>query len=336
VEPLCRALDDPGFWVRLQAILALGKLGPKLVPAEKLRPLCDDPKEPVALDAATVLLIFGESDMEERLRQMLSDADYHLPKHFAAVAEKLRSPALTPLLLSLLDHEAAAARMRAAQAVGRLKLAEGADRLIGLLSDSDQPTRAAAAQALGELGDHRAVGELERLARTGTGQLRVASVGALGKFGSGAVLVTLRRALVDDDPTVRLAAVQALAHVKGEEAVLLLRSVYTDREEAASVRAHAAVSAARLDDYRAVVELNSEAQNEDYYVRVWAAWGLGEAAGRAQLFALVNLLADKDEMVRPVAAGALFKLSNRLEPAQSSGTSGSSFDVPQDGEPVEP
>jgi HEAT repeat protein len=182
-----------------------------------------------------------------------------------------------------------------------------------LLSDSDLPVRAGAAQALGDLGENQAVGELERLAATGAGQLKVAAIVALGKFGSTAVLGPLRRALADTDPGIRIAAAQALGSIHGEEVIPLLQEVYTNRDEVVSVRAQAAVSAARLGDPRAVVQLNTDAQHEDYYVRVWAAWGLGEVGTRAQLFTLVNLLIDQDEMVRPVSAGALLKLSNRLE-----------------------
>jgi len=320
VEPLSKALDDPFFWVRLQAVLGLGRLNPELLPVERLRPLCDDPSPPVAMDAAAVLYAHGEKDMKERLLKAFSDPDYHLARHFAVVAETLKAPPLNELLLGLLEHRSPAVRMRAAQAVGRLGLTQAVSRLMGLLSDPEVPVRAAAVQALGEVGYHRAVGELERLAGTGEGQLKVAAVTALGKLGNPAVLATLRRALVDEDPTVRLAAAQALGHIKGEEVIPLLQNVYTNRQETASVRAHAAVSAARLGDYPAVVQLNTDAQDKDYYVRVWAAWGLGEVGERAQLFTLVNMLADEDEMVRPVSAGALLKLSNRLEEAETGGS----------------
>ena len=312
-EPLSEVLDDPFFWVRMQAVLGLGRLEAGLAPADRLRPLAQDPSPPVALAAAAVLYANGETDQKAPLLEATTGSDDRLARLLVLMAETLKAPPLSELVLGLLEHESPAVRMRAAQAVGRLKLTQASGQLMGLLSDADVSVRAAAAQALGELGYRQAAGELERLATTGEGQLKVAAVTALGKLGSPAVLVTLRRVLMDDDPTVRLAAVQALGYIKAEEVVPLLRTVYTDQKETASVRAHAAVSAARLGDYRAVVQLNTDAQHQDYYVRVWAAWGLGEVGRRAQLFTLVNLLSDEDEMVRPVSAGALLKMSNRLE-----------------------
>ncbi len=317
VEPLSEALDDPFLWVRLQAVLGLGRLRPELIPKDKIRPLCDDPSPVVALDAVAVLVAHGEENLGPRLREMLTGNDPYLGRHFAVVAEVLKASALEDPLMSLLENDIAPVRMRAAQALGRLKVTRSFSRLMGLLSDSDLPVRAAAAQALGELGNHQAAGELERLAATSTGPLKVAAVSALGKFDSAAMLVALRRALLDDDSAVRLAAAQSLGHIKNEQVIPLLQAVYTSREETASVRAHAAVSAARLGDYRAVVQLNTDARDEEPYVRMWAAWGLGEVGRQAQLFTVVNLLVDQDEMVRSVSARAALKLSNRLEKAES-------------------
>lgn len=317
VEPLCRALDDSFVWVRLQAVLGLGQLSRDRASQELIRPLCNDPSPVVALDAVAVLVAHGEEDLGPRLREMLTGNDPYMGRHFAVVAEVLKAPALEDPLMSLLENDIATVRTRAAQALGRLKVTRSFSRLMGLLSDSDLSVRAAAAQALGELGNHQAAGELERLAATSTGQLKVAAVSALGKFDSAAMLVALRRALLDDDSAVRLAAAQSLGHIKNEQVIPLLQAVYTSREEAASVRAHAAVSAARLGDYRAVVQLNTDARDEEPYVRVWAVWGLGEVGQRAQLFTVVNLLVDQDEMVRPVSARAALKLSNRLEKAES-------------------
>lgn len=323
VEPLTKAADDPFLWVRLQAVLGLGRLGPDVVPRARLRPLLNDPSPPVALDAAAVLYASGELDMKPRLEEMLASPDPHLAGHFAAAATVLKSPALNELLARLLTHKDATVRMRAAEAVGSLKVPGTSAALITLLSDSDVSVRAAAAQALGELGETKALADLERLAATGAGPLKIAAIGALGKFGSTGVLGPLRRALTDTDPSIRLAAAQALGDIHAEEVVPLLQEVYANREEVVSVRAHAAVSAARLGDPKAVVQLNTDAQDQDYYTRVWAAWGLGEVGTRAQLFTLVNLLADTDEMVRPVGAGAVLKLSNRLEKEEGARAAGS-------------
>jgi HEAT repeat protein len=323
-EALTKALDDPFLWVRVQAVLGLGQLEPKLAPRERLRTLLNDPSPPVALDAAAVLYALGEQDMKARLQEMLSSPDPHLVQHFALTAELLKFPALNEFLPGLLTHKDPMVRAQAVRAVAVLKVPGTAPALMALLSDSDLGVRAAAAQALGELGEAQAVSELERLAATGAGQLKVAAVAALGRFASTAVLAPLRRALSDTDPTVRLAAAQALGSIPGEEVITVLQAVYTNQDEVVAVRARAAASAARLGDSRALVQLNTDAQSQDNYVKVWGAWGLGEVGTRAQLFTLVNLLVDPDEMVRPVSAGAVLKLSNRLEKEESAPTPGPS------------
>jgi len=316
VEPLTKALDDQFFWARSQAIVALGKLGPNLAPKAELRPLVDDPSPLVALVAAEVLLALGDAGMAGRVETMLDIPDPHLASYFSLVAQALGSEATVPVLLKLLAHQSGQVRAKAALTLGHLGVTEAFEPLMELLRDREIPVRAAAATALGDLGDPRASGELVRLASTSTGPLKLAAVSALGKFESPAVLVTLRRALLDDNSDVRLAAAQALGHIRHKDVIPLLRTVYEDRDEGIAVRVNAAVSAARLDDSAAVVQLNSEAQaQEDAHTRLWAAWGLGEVGGRGQLFTLVSLLSDSDTMVPPVAAGALLKLSNRLEEA---------------------
>jgi HEAT repeat protein len=324
VEPLTRATDDPFLWVRVEAVLGLGRLEPRLVPRERLRKLLNDPSPPVPMDAAAVLYALGEQDMQPHLQEMLSAQDPYLLQHFTLVAQVLKSPAFNQLLPSLLTHKDATVRVKAVRAVGHLKVPGTSTTLLGLLSDSDLSVRAAAAQALGELADGQAVAELERLAATGTTPLKVAAVEALGNFGSTGVLGPLRKALTDTEPAVRLAAVEALGSIHGEEVISLLEQVYGNQQEAVSVRAHAAASAARLGDSKAIVQLDTDASDQDYYTRVWSAWGLGEVGTRAQLLTLVNLLMDLDEMVRPVSAAALLKLSNRLEKEEATRTPGSS------------
>ena len=63
------------------------------------------------------------------------------------------APALTPDLTKLLTDSEARIRRRAALAVGRVGLAEGAAALQPLLSDADPEVRQMAAFALGLLAD---------------------------------------------------------------------------------------------------------------------------------------------------------------------------------------
>jgi HEAT repeat protein len=245
---------------------------------------------------------------------MLSVPDPHLSTHFALIARELHVDQAVPLLLDLLGNSSGQVRASAAQALGELKADSAYDPLVELLNDREVSVRAAAASALGDLGDPRVARDLERLAATGVGPLRLAAIGALGKLGNTAVLVTLRKALNDDDMDVRLAAAVALGHIHHKDVIPLLQDVYRNQEESVVVRVYACVSAAGLGDPGAANQLNADAQGaETPHDRVWAAWGLGEAGGRNQLIPLVNMLTDKDEMVRPVAAGAALKLSNRLE-----------------------
>jgi HEAT repeat protein len=321
VEPLVRALDDQFFWVRTQAIVALGKLGPALVPTDRLRPLTDDPLPLVAMVAAETLLACGQQEMVPKLEAMLEVPEPHLSSHFALVAQELEIQAAAPILLKLLNHESGQVRASAAEALGRLKAESAYDPLVKLLNDREVAVRASAASALGDLGDARIAQELERLAATGMGPLKLAAISGLGKLGNAAVLVTLRGALNDDDMDIRLAAAVALGYIDHKDVIPLLQNVYNNQDESIAVRVYAAVSAARLGDAGAVSQLNTQAQgSETAHDRVWAAWGLGETGGRSHLFPLVNLLANDDEMVRPVAAAAVLKLTNRLEAEASAGS----------------
>jgi len=102
-------------------------------------------------------------------------------------------------------------RYFACQALGRLKDAEAADDIAGLLDDNAGQVRVAVVEALAILQGVRAMDALHQAAAIGDPDVKRAALVGLGHVKDVSSLRVLRQALLGADPATRLVAVSALA-----------------------------------------------------------------------------------------------------------------------------
>ena len=170
---------------RVEAIRALGKIGPETIP-----PL--------------VQMLQSEN-------LSLAAAACHALGTLGSAAE----PAV-PALRNMIHRPEAVLRLAAVESLGEIgSPAKGAvPDLIGLLHDKDRPLRFAAAQALGRMGPP-AIRSLENALRDKDGTVRDLAAYALGEMGpdASAARTALSDALADEHDAVRRRAEWALERI---------------------------------------------------------------------------------------------------------------------------
>ena len=199
---------------------------------------------------------------------------------------------VAPDLTTLLTDADPRIRRRAALAIGRVGLAEGAATVHPLLADADAEVRQMAAFALGLLADKAAIPALTRALQDADPRVRgraaealglvgdTASAAAVGEMVSGYIKQGAIASLAPDDEgwpkspeadAVRL-GLFALVRQKGYEP---LASAVTDQSGRISTWWPVAYALQRINDRRAIPALQELARSPGRYTRAFAARGLG-------------------------------------------------------------
>jgi HEAT repeat protein len=192
-----RALDDRNADVRLSAAMALAEMG-RAPPAatlvdklslgrqensmlvvglfeqlaaarpEEIRGLIEDPSSPGSVKAAAIeaLSASGDYSLVPLITALALRADpmsVELPRYLRSLGE-FAHPAGAPAVEAALSSPAWWVRAAAAEAAGRIGMANSAERLALLLDDTDWWVRFRAGEALAALGDagRRLLGETAR------------------------------------------------------------------------------------------------------------------------------------------------------------------------------
>ena len=238
-------------------------------------------------------------------------------------------PPPPPDLIRMLSDGEARIRRRAALAIGRVALAEGAQPLVAVLADTDPEVRQVSAFALGLIGDKSAREPLVRALADPSPLVQGSAAEALGLIGDTA----------DADAVGRMVAqiVQspALAQPPAEE-----DDVRRDTPSAAArlgiyalvrLKAYPQLAAAvldgsgqprvrwwpvayalqRLEDARALPALLTLAKDQNAYTRAFAVKGLGTLKDAAALPVLMPLLTSGDRSVLIETVRALGRIGDR-------------------------
>lgn len=220
-------------------------------------------------------------------------------------------------------------RRRAALAIGRVGLAEGAAAVKPLLSDADAEVRQMAAFALGLLADKGSVTELTAALQDADPRVRgraAEALGLIGDTGSAAAVGQMVGAYIKagaiasmapDDETwgkspeadaVRL-GLFALVRQKGYEP---LAAAVQDGSGRVSGWWPVAYALRRINDPRALPLLRQLAATPGRYTRAFAATGLGTLKDTASVPLLTTMLqgANGDTAITVAAIGALGRIGS--------------------------
>ena len=231
-------------------------------------------------------------------------------------------PAATADLAAIVRDPDAGVRRRAALAIGRVGLAEGATILAGVLDDADENVRATAAFALGLLGRRDSVEPLTALLKDSSPIARAGAIQALGLVGDPAAASAIAEASagcgallapVDPDseadpgPEVEACrqALYALVRLKSFDA---LARVALDAQGAPVSRWWpVAFALQRIGDKRAAPALEALLPTPGIYTASFALRGLAAAGDRQIVPTALAIVAreDADVKLRVAAVRAL-------------------------------
>jgi HEAT repeat protein len=163
LEPLLAALQDRLPTIRIAALSALGRLrDPRAI--EPVIAMLDDPDSKVRTSVAAALKKFGKAahvPMLEAYRRGTARARFVL----ASALGRIKSPAISELLIAALDDPQVEIRMEAARVLGVRKDRRAVPRLLQSVAEGG-PYQSFYIRMLGEIGDPRAFDLLQTLIST--------------------------------------------------------------------------------------------------------------------------------------------------------------------------
>jgi HEAT repeat protein len=160
LEPLLGALKDRLPTIRIAALSALGRLRDRRA-IDPVIAMLDDPDSKVRTSAAAALKKFGKAahaPMLEAYRGGSTGARFAL---LGALA-RIKSPAISELLIAALDDSEVGIRIEAARVLGVRKDRRAVDRLLQAVAEGG-PYQFFYIQTLGQIGDPRAFEPLQDL-----------------------------------------------------------------------------------------------------------------------------------------------------------------------------
>ena len=231
---------------------------------------------------------------------------------------------MTPDLTALAADSEPRIRRRAALAIGRVGLAEGAASLQPLLADADPEVRQMAAFALGLLADKNAVPALTAALQDADARVRgraAEALGLIGDSGSAAAVGQMVSAYVKQGAIASLGPDEEVAKTPEADAVRLglfalvrqkgyepLAAAVRDQSGAVATWWPVAYALQRIADPRALPALKQPARSPGVYTRAFAARGMGGAKDASAIPDLRRMLDEARGNV-PVTVSAIRALA---------------------------
>jgi HEAT repeat protein len=216
---------------------------------------------------------------------------------------KTGRPAVDPLIAALKDGDYSV-REAAADTLGQIGDARGAEPLIAALKDGTSSVRTAAAGALVKIGRAAVEPLIAVLVDSVSNDLRECAAALLGNIGDSRAVEWLVLALGDSHWGVHQRAVNALGKIGAPAVELLIATLSDSKMLARSGAVNALVTIGRP-----VVEpLIAALTNVDSQVRSSAAEALGRIGDARAIAPLLAALKDGDLRMRKTAADALVKI----------------------------
>ena len=333
------ALDDGEEAVRSRAAVALERIGAL---GRRIEDLASDDRGKVAR-ASSTLVRAGRAGLLELLQAALEHRNMRVRSRMCGVLGEVGDERVVDSLAALLVDPMWPVRVRAVEAIARLRPPGGTSRLLPLLKDSEETVRVATVDAIKALGvpdsdDEiativtlfsegnaavrvsviEAVGErpdeqVDRLLAQGLAdsnvEVRLRATRAVAKRGDKRFTEALIQRLGDTETRVRSAAVDGLGRIGSEEA---LRAVVGSLSTADRDFREALTSVMARLGPEEVMKLAATASVEN---RLACVWALGKTADPEAIGPLERMGRDKDFSVRAAVAGAVGKLPGQRSEA---------------------
>ncbi|MCD6378941.1 peptidylprolyl isomerase, partial [bacterium] len=193
-------------------------------------------------------------------------------------------------------------KMRALEALGRIKPENGLQLITPFLTNFHASLRAQAALALAQLGNSKAGTKLVNSLLDPDPQVVSCAAYALGRLEckkfSEDILLLLRQ----NNPEIKLRSTEALGRLKYERAIPAISKLLTNSDRMISIKAAEALS--RISNKNCIEPLEDLLNSSDSYLKTVALGGLGAISDDNSFSEIIELLDDNSEMVRIAALKA--------------------------------
>jgi HEAT repeat protein len=208
-------------------------LGKEAEVARRLEELSDRVSEAERLrNIALALVALKQSSGEATLTRMLDSRDPGTRMYAAQGLGQLRSRAVMPKLITLLNDKVPAVRREAARAVGRMHEKTAAAALLDAAKAESEPeARAAQLVAVGQVGGKKQVKALEEiLAEAPSERTRRAAAHALCSLGEPAGFAYAKKMLASDDELDRYDALKLFEDSSAQDAAQVLEPLLAGKD----------------------------------------------------------------------------------------------------------
>jgi len=287
IGPLCRALTDPEWTVRISVVEALAMTeDPKGI--EALVEMLKDAIPAVAQSAAKALVKYGPLAMNSVAR-ILTEREAHAREYAIRALGQIADERVIPALSVVLDDAEPSVRITLATTLGEIGEARALPVLCQLLQDPSPAVVQATITAIEQVGlpanpqeqaiyavakrdwvravvlGAASVEPLTQALKSTDEEVRREAARSLGLIGDPAAIRPLMEAMQDERWFVREMSALALGRIKDPSVMEVLIGAL--RDPGAGAREAAAKALGEIGDPRAISPLINVFRNEEYYLK---------------------------------------------------------------------
>lgn len=269
----------------------------------------DSVREAVAFSLGRI----GGARAVSYLKDLLLEAEAEAIRIAAAEAlRELRDPKTVPPLVQVLASPSAGLRRAAVAALSAVGTPEAMGGVAARLGDQDSQVRAEARRALEAAGDPRlTTWAVSQVLASADPPAKVEAIGMLCEHGGPASVDLVLGVLPEPNLQLHEAAIAELGCYRDPAAIGLIREALSATDSATRVGAAAALG--QVDDDRALDALLAHIKSQDEALRTEVVRSLATKSDRRALEAVLSASHDQSAVVRAAAAQALGTLG-RLDP----------------------
>ncbi len=211
-----------------------------------------------------------------------------------------------PLLAALATDPEISVRVKAAEALGRIKERRAVESLLRVATAREREIRLAAITSLGEIRDHQAADALFLSVADPDAEVKRVALDSLAKLGIS--VERLKEDMANPNWQTKVAALETMGKLGDRKATPVAIAALRDNDF--RVRVEAARVLGLLKDTASVEPLLRSLNDSSAEVRMQTASTLGYVSDSRSLPALTGLLTDKDNRVSIAAAEALARMAD--------------------------
>ena len=320
VPPLRRVLAGTGMRFKIRALEALGATKQRET-ATDIASYLSNFNSSLRSAAAFALYTLGDSTAAERCATAIFDPDPRVLSMVVYTMGRLGYDEYEKRMIELLEHEKTTVRLKAAEALGRLKSKRAIDGLYALTGDQDRMTALKAAESLSLIGEKKCSRALEELLSKEDIYMKTIALEGLASIGRKQSFDRILPLLQSGSLMVRLAAIEAAGSTGGSDAREQL--IAANRNGGSLERMAALKALGRASDKQDLALLCSVLTSDgDPLAREGAAAGLGAWEKDKEIFepfengkrpvdALLEAGRGEDWVVASIAIESLAKIGSK-------------------------